>query len=264
MKKIWRCLSLVLGLVLVAILVVGAFQFFANLRTRRKAEALLASMRTLEIGKTTIQDAQHILTSYKADKTRTNCSVPGIGYSILLSNGVFGRLGLEHPSLLRMGVRPLGVAATMSFAGERLCEFRYLPSATLAGSQLPWKDDMLTAQPAVEISVGTAIEMTTHNEGSPHENYTISYFQNLLRSQSGGTRLALRVTASRNATPTELQRALTFDLSCFTSLRGCRTFCQMMPLVTADALQRHKAEGMPIPEIGLQEPKYCSDDYSKS
>jgi len=49
-----------------------------------------------------------------------------------------------------------------------------------------------------------------------------------------GRSLGVNVAASPDASPTELQHALNFDLSCLTSFRGCRLICQLMPSIAQD------------------------------
>jgi hypothetical protein len=56
-------------------------RFVANLKTRRKAESLLASLRALKVGASTFDDVQPILVAFNAKKMpHGNCSRPAVGY----------------------------------------------------------------------------------------------------------------------------------------------------------------------------------------
>ena len=236
--------------------------FVVNLKTRHKAELLLASLRTLKVGTSTFDDAQPTLVAFNAEKMpHGNCSQPAVGYGIHIGNNTISYLGANHSWLLRAGLRPWGVSATLSFADGHLCEFTYTSSALLAGGQLPRKDVNLTNAQAIELSAQTTVGEVNDEPNTKWDNYQISYFGTLLRGfPLSGRNLGLQVNITSKADPSELERALTFDLSCFSSFRGCRTFCQMMPLVSQDALQRHRTDGLPFPEDEIEFPG-CSAVY---
>jgi hypothetical protein len=262
MMKTHARLFLVIAAMLALILVAQLTLFVANLETRRKAESLLASLRTLKVGTSTLDDAQPILVAFNAEKMpHGNCSRPAVGYGIHLGNKTISYLGVNHTWLLRAGLRPWGVSATLSFADGHLCEFTYTSSALLAGGQLPRKDANLTNAQAIELSAQTTVGAVNDEPNTKRDNYQISYFGTLLRGfPLSGRNLGLQVNISSKADPSELERALTFDLSCFSSFRGCRTFCQIMPLVSQDALQRHRTDGLPFPEDEIDFPG-CSSVY---
>ena len=202
------------------------------------------------MGTSTLEDAQPILEGYKAKKMfRGNCTRPSVGYGVYVGNNAISYLGLNYPLLLRAGVRPWGVSATLSFADGHLCGFTYSSSSLLAGSQLPRNHSNLTDAPAIEISAQTTVEAIDSEPDSKRDNYQIGYFETLLRGfPFQGRTLGLRVDVTSKADASKLERALTFDLACLSSFRGCRTFCQIMPFVSQDALERHRTEGLPFPE----------------
>lgn len=255
-------LFLVVGAMLALILVAQLTLFVANFETRRKAESLLASLRTLKVGTSTLDDAQPTLVAFNAEKMpHGNCSRPAVGYGIHLGNKTISYLGVNHTWLLRAGLRPWGVSATLSFTDGHLCEFTYTSSVLLAGRQLPRKDANLANAQAIELSAQTTVGAVNDEPNTKRDNYQISYFGTLLRGfPLSGRNLGLQVNVSSKADPSELERALTFDLSCFSSFRGCRTFCQIMPLVSQDALQRHRTDGLPFPEDEIDFPG-CSSVY---
>jgi hypothetical protein len=256
MMKANARMFLLIGAMLTLILVAQLTLFVANLKTRRKAESLLASLRTLKVGTSTLDDAQPILVAFNAAKMpHGNCSRPAIGYGIHIGNKTISYLGVNHSWLLRAGLRPWGVSATLSFADGHLCEFTYTASALLAGGQLPRKDANLTSAQAIEISAQTTVWAVNNEPDTKRKNYQISYLGTLLRGfPLSGRNLGLQVNITSKADPSDLQRALTFDLSCFSSFRGCRTFCQIMPLVSQDALQRHRTDGLVFPEDEIEFP----------
>ena len=262
LKKTLKRLVLLAAILLAISVCVQVALFAANLRTRRRGESLLVSLRKLHVGTSTLEDAQPILVTYNAEKIppSSDCASGDAAFGILVSNDTINRFGERHPILLKAGVRPWGVTATLTFKGGRLCEFRYSPSALLLGSQYPLRISSLTNPRLIEIEGQTSVEAPESNE-----NYQIRSFQNLLRgSRESGVHLGLRAVITPNATPSDFQRALTFDLSCFTSLRGCRTLCQIMPLLLQDAIQKDRAQGLPIPEVIEKEGEFpsCSEAYS--
>lgn len=68
MMKANARMFLLIGAMLALILVAQLTLFVANLKTRRKAESLLASLRTLEVGTSTFDDVQPILVAFNAEK----------------------------------------------------------------------------------------------------------------------------------------------------------------------------------------------------
>src|SRR5579871_6187659 len=106
----------------------------ANLHTRRRAESLLALLRPLKVGTSTLQDIQPILATYKVTNIGPSSTCPSAeeNYDVNISNGTIGRLVFEHPTLLKIGARPVHVEAVLHFTGGHLCEFRYSVSAFVA------------------------------------------------------------------------------------------------------------------------------------
>lgn len=249
-KKTKVLLFLLMTAMLVLFLIPQLALFLTNLNRRRRAESLLLALRALKVGTSTFQDAQPILEGYKAKKMfHGNCPRPAVGYGIYVGNNAISYLGLNYPLLLRAGLRPWGVSATLSFADGHLCGFTYSSSSLLAGSQLPRSHSNLTDAQAIEISAQTTVVAIDTEPDSKRDNYQIRYFETLLRGfPFQGRTLGLRVDVTSKADASQLERALTFDLSCLSSFRGCRTFCQIMPLITQDALERHRTEGLPFPE----------------
>jgi hypothetical protein len=253
MKKILKRIFLLVAMMLVIIMLAQIILFVANFRTRRHAESLLNSLHELKVGTSTFEDVQPILVAYRAGKIplSSNCATGDVAYGIRISNDTIDALGTNYPLLLKAGVRPVGATAALSFKNGRLCEFRYAPSVLMLASQYPFKVGLTTAQ-LIKLDTETAVQAVNGDE-----NYDINVFETLLRGfRESGVHLGLRVVVTPKATPSEYQHALTFDLSCFTSFRGCRTFCQMMPFVQRDAIQKYRTHGLPVPEGFVKENEY--------
>ena len=254
LKRILRLSMMVLAVVLLAQLTL----LIANIRTRSRAEQLLTSLRKLEVGKSTFDDAKPILVAYKGEKVPPGSDCPlGITYGISISNNTIDGLGTNYPLLLEAGVRPVSAVAVLSFESGRLCEFRYGSSALLPAKRYPFRDSRSMASRLTELSA-----LTTLRAAKGGENYDISSFETILRGvREGGIDFGLRVVMTPDATPSELQHALAFDLSCFTSLRGFQTLCELMPQAVQDAIPKYRARGLPIPEVLRKESEYpaCSN-----
>jgi len=235
LKKITTRLVKIVTPLLAVVLLSQLSLFVAYFRTRQKAESLLASLRKAEVGTTTSEEMQPLLAAYEAEKIPPSggCASGEVAYGILVSNHTIDYLGTTHPFLLNVGVRPLSATAVLSFAGGRLCDFSYSTAALLLRRQYPLRITGQGAAQLIEINAQTTVQ-----RASGGENYQVRSFQTLLRGfRQSGVDLGVRVVVTPDATPSEFEKALTFDLSCFTSLRGCRTLSQLMPLVPQDALQ---------------------------
>lgn len=223
----------------------------SNVHTRRKGESLLSSLRTLKVGASTLHDAEPILAAYNGKRmSHGNCPSSDEGYGIVISNSTIFWLGSKYPALLRFGVRPVGVSATLSFAVGHLCEFTFAASSLLTGSQTPSSDQDVKSAQINELTTETTIRSSVSNEVPESiDAYEVRYSRALLRGyRASGFVLGMHVTIPQNAEGSNVNDALGFDLSCFTSLRGCRAHCQMLPSATRDALEKRTTPPSPVPE----------------
>lgn len=209
----------------------------SNHRTKRRAESLLNSMRALKLGQSTMQEVQPILQSFNAQESGydSGCPTADAAYSIRISNDAIGYLGLHVPVLRRAGIRPWGVVALLTVARGRLCSFLYGAA---------W----VSNEPGAEKKVTTFMEPVGTATIS-HPNYRIDYY-----SSSHGLR-GLRAILTPQSTEEETKRAFTYDLSCFATFHGCQLFCQIVPLVSKDAFERHQLEGLPAPAEEAGDPR---------
>ena len=229
----------------VTIVCLEALIFAANLWARRRAEALLGSLRELKVGISPLESVQPLLIAYNAEKrtSGTNCASADVAYGIRVSNPIIDRVGPDHPLLLRAGLRPWGAIADLSFNHGYLCEYIYGIGVLLPGDRYPLDPSRANA-PLVGLDAKTI--MRTPDNG---ESYHVSAFQTLLRGyREVGVRIGIDVSVTPSATPSELQHALTYDLSCLASFRGCRRLSQVMPLAFQDAIHDYQTRGLPVPE----------------
>ncbi|MGB8581577.1 MAG: hypothetical protein WCD47_12205 [Candidatus Sulfotelmatobacter sp.] len=132
--------------------------------------------------------------------------------------------------------------------------------ALLLGTQYPFRIANLTSVQLIDLDAETTVQ-----EDNGGKDYEVSAFHSLLRGfRESGVNLGLSVVVTPRATPSEFQHALAFDLSCFTSFRGCRTLCQMMPLALQDAIQKGRIQGLLVPEVFEKEGELpaCSEAYN--
>jgi len=237
-----------LTVALVALLTLSQLTLLAaNFHTRRRAERLLSSLRTLKVGSSTINDVQTILAGYNPEKIPIDSGCPSgeVAYGVRVSNDFISKIGGNHPILLRAGIRPWGVSAALSFKDGRLCDLHYSTSALLLEDQYPLKIPNMPSGQLIELDTETAVQAA--NGGATYE---IRPYRALLRGfRESGSHLGLNVVVTPDATPSEMDHALAFDLSCFTSFRGCRARCQMLPLATRDAVEKNRNQPIPSSEI---------------
>src|ERR1700690_1954485 len=206
--------------VLCAIIILEGALVWANFRTRRRAEALFASLQGLQIGASTSEDVQPILASYNVQQeTTANCyTMPSAAsYSILVTNNTVDYLGYTFPMLLRLGIRPVSFTAMLSFADDRLCQAYYSSGVLVSGSR--FSDEQQKGMKVIELTAATRLEAS--QKGPPQANYSVRPLGSLLRGfRWQGWHFGIEAEVTPSATPTEIKHAMTFDLSCFTSLRG--------------------------------------------
>lgn len=200
--------------------------------------------------------ARHRLTTHNEEELKANISADGDDahshpdsapspFVCQLSDSSSRGIIVVFAPKAEVGVRPVGADATLSFKSGRLCSFVYSPKALLSASRYPFREDSrsMTSQ-LIMIHNGTIVQAQPYND----KNYNITRLDTIMRGREAGTFVGLLVTVTPNATPSEYRHALTFDLSCFTSLQGCRTICQLMPLALQDYVSKLRTRGEPVPE----------------
>lgn len=221
--------------VITAALISQALLLAANMQTRLRAERLLESLRRLRLGSSSLADAQQILATYHYEEVAhgSACPTADATYGIRVSNNLINGLGSRFPELLWVGVRPWGVSAVLSFKAGTLCAVYYSAGLLLRRDQYAVASGDLEDAQLVELSAETTEQHLST------ENYQIRSFQTLLRGfRKNGRYVGLEIVVTPDATQSEIDHALAFDLSCFASLSGCRALCQILPLSYRDALRK--------------------------
>ncbi|HEY7352856.1 MAG TPA: hypothetical protein VH596_08845 [Terriglobales bacterium] len=164
-----------------------------------------------------------------------------------MSNPTISRIGYIHPALLRLGIRPMSASLTASFKKGHLCEFRYGEWALIARSQYPFRSIDVADAKLLQIGAETVMQSIDGDGAQINEHYNVTGYSAFLRNTTWpGRTLALRVAVTPNASPMSIAHAFAFDLGCFTSLRGCRARCQMLPLVFRDIAHSPNTTATPI------------------
>jgi hypothetical protein len=234
---VWKFLLMAIMLCLIA----WACLFLASLRSRRQAQSLLVAVRAMKVGSTTLPEARHILSRYpvsdfQARSTSSECLSADAGLVVGFSSTTSYRLGSRFPSLRYLGLADWNAAADMLFEKDRLCELRY---HLFVEMNSPGK-------------MRERYDISTEESVSGRDPYVIA---------GGGPPIARAevIILPSEATLSERTSAYGYDLSCLTSVGGCRTFCQVLPLkpVWEGIIARRPDIGMTIPQAVLDDP-YCN------
>ena len=123
---------------------------------------------------------------------------------------------------------------------------------------------------AVLRAVGTAVvpasaaprelsaEVRVQEDGGfvPYRDYSIGFDMrptSIVANGDGQYRLVAIITSK--ATDEERDAAYNFDLSCLSSLQGCRALCEIMPSVWNEAIRRSRNNEISLPKDELENPR---------
>jgi hypothetical protein len=234
---VWKFLLMAVMLCLIA----WACLFLASLRARRQAQSLLVAVRAMKVGSTTRPEVRHILARYPVSdfqvrSTSSECPSADAGLVVGFSSTTSYRFGLRFPALRYLGLADWSAAADMLFEKDRLCELRYHLSVETNGPD----------------KIRERHYITTEESVSGRDPYVIA---------GGGPPIAHAeiIFLPPEATPSERASAYGYDLSCLTTVGGCRTFCHVLPLkpVWEGIIARRPDIGITIPQAVLDDP-YCN------
>jgi hypothetical protein len=214
-----------------------------NVRIRRKAETLLSTVRRLRVGEATLSSTASIRTDFGARKlivAPVSGSPPEQRYQIIVSDFSLNNSKLKFPSLWRFGLRPSAVEVELRYQDEKLTSFSYLLHTALLTS---------LGQPT-ELVAGTAVGGGGGIE--QHRSSTVVYDRrpSSLIPRANEVRFGSLLTSG--ATQEERDVAFHFALSCISSFHGCQSFCQMMPLVWREALQKNETKEISLPQYVIE------------
>ena len=246
MKRLGRvsCYTIAGLLVVAALAEIGIY--LDNVRTRREAEALVNAIRQLRVGDSTLSSTESLRTDFRARKLAVSSvsgSLPQQRYEIIVANVSLYKLKLEFPSLWRFGLRPTSVEAELTYENERLISVSYMlhiPVLTSSGKP---------------VDLVPGVSVAEDSDGEHHRNFNIVY--RIRPSPIVAKALEVRFGAllTSRATQEESDAAFDFSLSCISSLRGCRSFCQMVPSVWQEASRRLEIKEISLPKEILETPR---------
>ena len=220
-------LGVILCLALVALGV--CLVYVINLRTERRAEALLSDARALELGKSTDADVQGILARYGESEGHASgfCDpLHETSRMVDISDSYLNLMGGKDRALRPFGNRFWHVSVFFVTNRGYLCALLYRLRAALPDGR---------REVAVDVSY---VESSSHlaYAGEP---YAISNY--IFKND-----LWTRITITPEASEEQREHAFDFDLSCFTGHAGCRAGCEIVPAAWIDYQKNAYLNGMAI------------------
>ena len=209
--------------------------YVANLRTERRAEALLRDARTLELGKSTEADVRRILARYGASEGHASGYCDPLheeSHMVDISNSDLNLMGGKSRALRPFGNRFWHVSVFFVTSRGYVCGVLYRIRAALPDGL--W-----------EVAVDVHYLQSSSNLSYIEEPYVLENnpYKNLLWTET---------TVTNQATEEERKHAFDFDLSCLTSHAGCRARCEIVPAAWIDYQIRARQKGRSIgPEAFL-------------
>jgi hypothetical protein len=217
--------------------------YVENVRTRQRAAALLSATRELRLGESTFSTTQNIRIDFGAIR-EVVAPVSGVPveqrYQILVSTFYLNNLKYKFPSLWQFGLRPSVVEVELRYKEEKLIYLSYLLSAPV-----------LTSNGQPKELVGESVEEGDGRE--PERDFILGYRIVPSSVVAHGLQVRFGGLLTSRATEDERDAAFDFDLSCISSLRGCRAFCQMMPSVGREAKRRYENKEQSFPKEVLED-----------
>jgi hypothetical protein len=209
-----------------AALLLWATLFGVNLRRRFRAQSVVMALRSMQVGSTTLEEAQPILARYAAGTlpaSFTSAYSADYGFWIGESNPIPDRLTDRFYFLRYLGLALWESDTEMYFRNGRLCLLRFSVWTEVTRKQ--------------EFRQGFRLE-TTQSLGQ--KEFVMSG-----GAVTGGHQYIFfgihDVRLPADATPAERTHAFGYDLSCVTALGGCRDVSQILPYrsVRSDFDARH-------------------------
>jgi len=190
------------GLLLVALLTLGAARW-ATFSTRSAAKALLLEIRALRVGEVTFANAEKLSTIYASYRTSGSepCSSKECNFAFGFDNGWLHKLGLAPYTVLTYQL--------------------YVTNGRVA-----WIELMMATDP---IAKAVVEESLAGRDVSP---YDVNGKLVTLGSVSHAILIDVKFTPQAN--PSQKERSLAFNLSCLTSIGGCKYSEEMLPQVRLD------------------------------
>ncbi len=201
-----------------------------DVHARRQAESLLKELKNIQIGRSTRGDIEPIIRSFPQTDSHgasSDCPDADQSYGFRVASDPMSRLGLAHPFLRKIGLRPWGGIALVLLRHGAVCFVEYSIETTTGIGD---KELIASAQ------IGSA-----QNPLLDGQRYHVR--GSLVRGRLD----TMDAIASGAATDEERRHALDFDLSCLTAFRGCQSHCELMPSAWLDYMKERRANGWSLP-----------------
>jgi hypothetical protein len=215
--------------------------YVANYRAAAKARSLLKDVRSLQPGRSTLEQVQQIVRRYGATNSRfwlgqcESMNPYWKPYATTVQSTILNRLGefdrMHDSSLRQFGANQWIVAA--SFGVDQQGR---LSCINIDVRSVPLRHD--------------AVDATAHYSrpysSSDTRTYGVGY--------SGVHAIrALGAGATTNATPEQVKHLFDFDLSCLTQMGGCKAVCKVMPAAWRDYRREARQKKLALTADQLRE-----------
>jgi hypothetical protein len=213
------------------VLTISLAIYAINLKQRFKAAGLLRDVTTLRVGQSTEAEVQRIISRYGGGPSQSSgvCGRVEAAYNVWTGNQTVGRVARAVPVLSRVGLHQWGVAATILVQGQAVCYVSYNFGMQDSNGGLP------SSVESILLPTGKIYEPVAE-----HPGYKVG-----IRDLWDGHRLRSEVTPE--ASEEQRRRALSYDLSCVTRIRGCQQRCEIAPLVWRDAYWELQKASLSLP-----------------
>ncbi|MGH9735642.1 MAG: hypothetical protein ACRD8A_13760 [Candidatus Acidiferrales bacterium] len=201
--------------------------YVVNLRTERRAEALLRDVRALQPGKSTEADAQRILARYGESEGHASgfCDpLHETSHMVDISNSYLNLIGGKARILRPFGNQFWHVSVFLVTNRGYVCAVLYRVRAAL---------------PHGVREVAVDVHYVESSSSAAGEQYALSnyIYKDLLWT---------RITVTTEATEEERKHAFDFDLSCLAGHVGCQAGCEITPSSWIDYQTNTYTSGTPV------------------
>ena len=263
--KTQKIIALLLSSLILIALCTELAIFSINLRTRHRAEALLSSIRHLRIGESR-SEVQRLLSEYDPTAAgflrteprleglfavpslpapRTTAGQPAEGanfdaqaeqtYFIYVFPQTVNRIGSSSRVFWAIGAAPWAVEVRLEFEADKLNSLTY--SLGFGAASLGPPKELV------------AVARLRRNSGiSENPSARIRYDMHpssIMPNASGQFRLGAVIAP--DATEEQRNSAFDFDLSCLSTVHGCRAICEVIPKVWKEAVERSGKKEIILP-----------------
>jgi hypothetical protein len=271
-RKTKKIILLLLTFLVLILLCAELSIFSINLSARHRAEALLTSIRHLRVGESR-SEVQWLLSEYNATAsgfTRTEPRLEGLfsvppplaprtpaaqrangahvdtqpeqTYFIYVFPQTVNRIGSYSSVFWAIGVAPWAVEVRLQFEADKLNSVTY--SLGFGTASL--------GRPKELVAV---VRLRSNSGSSENPSYRIGYDMrpsSILPNAGGQFRLGAVIAP--DATEEQRISAFDFNLSCLSTVHGCRALCEVIPKVWKEAIEQSDKKEIILPIDKLDAP----------